>query len=215
MMLLTIALSAGLVLAQTPETIPLWENRAPGALGDADADRPALTIFRAMERIVEGLLDRRFDLGLVSLPIIQSSLTTVPLFDEELLVIRPSADRVGDGIIATVRPSELAKARFLLFPKESNMRAMIDRFFRELEINPRVTMEADDTEVIKRLVESGFGYSILPQFALSGRGRRFQKLRVAGHKLVRQQALAMPKTGYPRALTLAVADFLQSALSKQ
>jgi DNA-binding transcriptional LysR family regulator len=169
----------------------------------------------ATERIVEGLLDRRFDLGLVSLPIIQPSLATVPLFDEELLVIRPSPDRAGEGVIAAVHPAELAKAPFLLFPKESNMRAMIDRFFRDLEINPRVTMEADDTEVIKRLVESGFGYSILPQFALSGRGRRFQKLRVQGHKLIRQQALAMPKTGYPRALTLAVADFLKSALSKQ
>jgi DNA-binding transcriptional LysR family regulator len=168
----------------------------------------------ATERIVEGLLDRRFDLGLVSLPIIQPSLATVPLFDEELLVIRPSADRAGDGV-AAVQPAELAKAPFLLFPKESNMRAMIDRFFRDLEIAPRVTMEADDTEVIKCMVEAGFGYSILPQFALSGRGRRFQKLRVAGHKLVRQQALAMPKTGYPRALTLAVADFLKSALSKQ
>jgi acetyl esterase/lipase len=49
MKLLTIAflLAAGLALAQTPETIPLWENRAPGALGDTDADRPTLTIFRA------------------------------------------------------------------------------------------------------------------------------------------------------------------------
>jgi acetyl esterase/lipase len=53
MKLLTIAfaLSAGLALAQTPETIPLWENRAPGALGDADADRPTLTIFRAAARL--------------------------------------------------------------------------------------------------------------------------------------------------------------------
>ena len=168
----------------------------------------------ATERIVEGLLDRRFDLGLVSLPIIQPSLATVPLFDEELLVIRPSPDRAGEGV-ASVQPAELAKAPFLLFPKESNMRAMIDRFFRELEINPRVMMEADDTEVIKRLVESGFGYSILPQFALSGRGRRFQKLRVAGRKLVRQQALAMPRTSYPRALTVAIAEFLRSALAKQ
>jgi acetyl esterase/lipase len=50
MKLLTIALSAGLALAQTPETIPLWENRAPGALGDADADRPTLTVFRATGR---------------------------------------------------------------------------------------------------------------------------------------------------------------------
>ena len=30
-----------------PEKIPLWESRAPGALGDADADRPTLTIYRA------------------------------------------------------------------------------------------------------------------------------------------------------------------------
>ena len=49
-MALSAALSAGLVLAQTPENIPLWENRAPGALGDADTDRPTLTIFRAVGR---------------------------------------------------------------------------------------------------------------------------------------------------------------------
>src|SRR4029077_8429277 len=41
---------AGIALAQTPETIPLWENRAPGALGDADTDRPTLTVFRAVAR---------------------------------------------------------------------------------------------------------------------------------------------------------------------
>ena len=30
-----------------PEEIPLWESRAPGALGETDADRPTLTIHRA------------------------------------------------------------------------------------------------------------------------------------------------------------------------
>lgn len=94
------------------------------------------------------------------------------------------------------------------------MRLMIDRFFQELEIQPRVVMEADDTEAIKRLVEAGFGYSILPPFALRGRGVHFQTLRVPGRRLVRQQALAMAKTDYPRALTGAVAEFLRSALAK-
>jgi LysR family transcriptional regulator, transcription activator of glutamate synthase operon len=169
----------------------------------------------ATERIVEGLLEGQYDLGLVSLPVTQPKLSLVPLFDEELLVIRPSPDRPGGRMVSTVQPSELARASFLLFPKESNMRTMIDRFFLELGITPRVTMEADDTEVIKRMVEAGFGYSILPQFALSNPGRRFQKLRVSGQRLVRQQALAMPRTGYPRALTLAVSDLLKSALGKQ
>jgi DNA-binding transcriptional LysR family regulator len=171
----------------------------------------------ATERIVEGLLSRRFDLGLLSLPVTQPGLNIVPLFDEELLIIRPLTGRPAhrnraDGAVATVQPEELAGARFLLFPKESNMRAMIDRFFKELGIAPRVTMEADDTEAIKRMVEAGFGYSILPQFALGGRGRSFQKLRVPGRRLVRQQALAMSKSGFPRALTVAVADLMQAAV---
>jgi DNA-binding transcriptional LysR family regulator len=75
-------------------------------------------------------------------------------------------------------------------------------------------MDADDTEVIKRLVEAGFGYSILPQYALAGHGLRFQKLRVAGKKLVRQQALAVARTQYPRALTVEIAKLLRAALGK-
>jgi acetyl esterase/lipase len=43
-----LALTAGLALAQTePETALLWEKGAPGAMGDADVDKPAITIFRA------------------------------------------------------------------------------------------------------------------------------------------------------------------------
>ncbi len=167
----------------------------------------------ATEAIVAGLLDRRYDLGLISLPWPQQDLTILPLFDEELLVLRPARQPVTSGAIRPVQPSELANAPFLLYPQTSNMRSMIDRFFNELKIAPRVIMEADDTEVIKRLVEAGFGYSILPQFALRGRGLRFQTLRVPGHRLVRQQALAMPKTEYPRALTTAMAGFLRSALA--
>jgi DNA-binding transcriptional LysR family regulator len=165
------------------------------------------------EGIVAGLLDHRFDLGLISLPWEQPRLTILPLYEEELLVIRPSPDRVEDTSVATVRPSELAAVPFLLFPVGSNMRTMIDGFFRDLGIAPRVAMEADDTEAIKRLVESGFGYSILPQFALSGRGQRFHKLRIAGRRLVRQQALAMPKTEYPRSLTSEIAEFLRGSLT--
>lgn len=167
----------------------------------------------ATEAMVAGLLDRRFDLVLISLPWPQKDLTIVPLFEEELLVLRPAGRAGGSGAVQTVRAAELAEAPFLLYPKTSNMRSMIDRFFVELEITPRVIMEADDTEAIKRLVEAGFGYSILPQFALRGRGARFQMLRVAGHRLIRQQALAMAQTEYPRALTTAIAEFLQRTLA--
>lgn len=167
------------------------------------------------EKIVAGLLDRSYDLGLISLPLDNPALTILPLYEEELLIIRPQPEPVRGSSIETVRPAELDNAPFLLFPPQSNMRALINRFFADLDIHPRVTMEADDTEVIKHMVEAGFGYSILPQYALAGRGARFQKLRVAGRRLVRQQALAMAKTSYPRALTSEIAKLLHEALTKQ
>jgi DNA-binding transcriptional LysR family regulator len=66
---------------------------------------------------------------------------------------------------------------------------------------------------MRLMVEAGFGYSILPEFALRRQPRRFRCLRVAGHPLVREQALALAKTEYPRALTLAIAEFFQKEIA--
>jgi DNA-binding transcriptional LysR family regulator len=75
-------------------------------------------------------------------------------------------------------------------------------------------MEADDTEAIKGLVESGFGCSILPHYAVRSTPRNFRTFRVAGHKLSRTQALVMAKTDYSRALTVSIANLLQSSFAK-
>jgi LysR family nitrogen assimilation transcriptional regulator len=165
------------------------------------------------EQIVTGLLERRFDLGLISLPVTEEELKIMPLFDEELLVLRPSAKKVRGSRIRSMQVSELAEASFLLYPKRSNVRRVIDQFFKELNVSPRVTMEADDTEAIKRLVESGFGCSILPAHALREQSCFFELFRVEGHRLNRTVAFAMVKTEYPRKLTQSVADFLRLQLA--
>jgi DNA-binding transcriptional LysR family regulator len=164
------------------------------------------------EEMVAGLLDRRFDLALISLPVPEADLKIIPLFDEELLIVRPSANKVGSGHVGSMRTAELADVPFLLYPNRSNVRLVIDRFFSEIGVTPRVLMEASDTEAIKRLVESGFGYSILPEHALRGRSHFFQKFRVAGHRLTRTLALATAQTDCPRKLTESIANFLRSTL---
>ena len=40
-------------LAQAPQRFPLWDSGAPGALGQADSDTPALTVYRATHHTVE------------------------------------------------------------------------------------------------------------------------------------------------------------------
>jgi DNA-binding transcriptional LysR family regulator len=162
------------------------------------------------EEIVAGLHSRRFDLGLIS----EGNLEVMPLFDEELLVLRPSATRVRSRGIGSIRASELAQVPFLLYPKRSNVRVVIDQFFKEIDVTPRVVMEADDTEAIKRLVESGFGYSILPEHALRRRARYFRTHRIEGRRLTRTLALATARTQYPRKLTESMANSLKAFLSE-
>jgi DNA-binding transcriptional LysR family regulator len=169
----------------------------------------------ATEEMVVGLLDRRFDLALISLPFEHEHLTILPLFEEELLLVKPSATKVRGWHVGSIEPAEFADAGFLLYPKRSNMRTMIDRFFRDLGLTPKVIMEADDTEAIKRLVEAGFGCSILPDHSLRGQPRFFHMFRVPGKRIARQQALAMAKSDHPRALTESIARFLQSTLVEE
>ena len=171
-----------------------------------------LVTVAATEEIVAGLLARHFDLGLISMPVPEDKLTILPLFEEELMGLRPAHARTSRAKIVRLEPEELSDAQFLLYPRRSNMRLSIDTFFLQLGITPRVIMEADDTEAIKRLVESGFGYSILPEFSLRGQSRFLELFRVSGHRLVRRQALAMPRTEYPRPLTQSIASVIHTAL---
>ncbi len=165
------------------------------------------------EETVAGLHDRRFDLGLISLPVPEENLKIIPLFDEELMIVRPSSNKVRGHQTGSVRVAELTRVPFLLYPRGTVLRVLIDRFFKDIGVSPRVVMEAEDTEAIKRLVESGFGYSILPEHALRRRTGFFQTFRVDGHPITRSLALAMVQTDYPRKLTVSIAESLRAMLT--
>lgn len=165
------------------------------------------------EEMVAGVMERRFDLALVTLPFPTGDLGVTPLFEEELVILRPSAKRLHGWHVGAIEPAEMARAPFLLYPKRSNMRAIIDQFFSEIGIQPRVLMEADDTGVIKGLVECGFGYSMLPEYALRTGTKFFQVFRVPGKRVTRGQALVYARAGQPRALTLSVVKLLRGALA--
>jgi len=167
----------------------------------------------ATEEMVAGLLDRRFDLALISLPYPENQIEVMPLYEEELLVLKPSNTSVRARSVGSIQPEQLSGAPFILYPRRSNMRTMIDAFLASWGIQPHVIMEADDTEVIRKMVESGFGFSILPEYALRRPPRFFQTFRVQKKRLIRTQALATARTEHPRALTGSIAEFLKTELA--
>ncbi len=172
-------------------------------------DTPIHITVSATEEMVAGLLARRFDLALITLPFPTENLVVTPLFEEELLIVHRADKPITGARVGTIRPDQLNDAPFLLYPRRSNMRSIIDAFFAEIGARPRVIMEADDTAAIRRMVESGFGYSILPEFALRDHPANLRMSRVTDRRIVRQQALARVRTEHPRALTLAISRFLE------
>jgi DNA-binding transcriptional LysR family regulator len=175
-------------------------------------DTPIHITVSATEEMVAGVLDRRFDLAVITLPFPTERLVVTPLFEEELLIVQHAEKLSATWKVGTIQPAQLNDAPFLLYPKRSNMRSIIDGFLADIGARPRVIMEADDTAAIRRMVESGFGYSILPEYALRDQPGHFRVFRIPGRKISRTQALAMVKTEHPRTLTLAIGKFLEQQM---
>jgi DNA-binding transcriptional LysR family regulator len=134
-------------------------------------------------RLVRKLRSGGADLGLMTLPIDDQTLTTVPVIREELLLAVPRGHKLAGG--RSIAPDALVRQPFILFEGGSNTRRVIDEFFVRNDIKPRVVAE---TENIKSMVASGLGVSILPfqSVARETRGGTLSVSRIDGQTLVRE-----------------------------
>lgn len=80
------------------------------------------------------------------------------------------------------RPISLKKAAgfpFLLYKRGSYFEDQIDQYFARHGVAPRVIMRLDNAEPIKALVRSGFGVSLLPEWAIRRELQAGELVRVA------------------------------------
>jgi DNA-binding transcriptional LysR family regulator len=128
----------------------------------------------------------RVDAGLLTLPVEESDLVTMPVLSEELLVVtmptHPLARR------RRIQPEDLSGQPFVLFEAGSATRRVIDSFFVTERIEPTVVMDTENVEIIKAMVKIGLGISIVPYQAIARevRAGQFYCTRIEGHELVRE-----------------------------
>lgn len=144
----------------------------------------------------------RVDAGLLTLPVDEADLVTVPVLNEELLVVtmptHPLARR------RRIRSEDLAGEPFVLFEAGSATRRVIDSFFVTEKIEPRVVMDTENVEILKAMVKTGLGISIVPYQAIARevRAGQFFCTRVEGHELVRETGWVYARSHrVPRVIT--------------
>src|SRR5580704_11595202 len=135
----------------------------------------------------------RIDAGLLTLPIEESDLVTVPVLREELLVVTPPGHALSRR--RRVRPRDLAGQPFILFEVGSATRRVIDHFFATENIAPTIVMDTENVEIIKAMVKTGLGIGIVPYQAVARevRTKQFFCARIEGHELVRETGWVYPR----------------------
>jgi DNA-binding transcriptional LysR family regulator len=119
---------------------------------------------------------REVDLGVVSLPLPETlrilGKRAADLLRIEALGAQHDVVIVPPGHALAQRRSVslpmLSSETLVLLDSSTSTRALLDARFRELSIEPRVSMEMSSVEVLKRLVELGFGVSVVPEVAARG-----------------------------------------------
>ena len=145
------------------------------------------------ERSIAMLRSGAGDLGLVTLPVEATDLVSVPVLQEELLLITyPTHPLAGKRRIL---PADLTREPFVLFETGSVTRRLVDEFFTRERIEPDIVMETENVEIIKAMVRFGLGISVIPwQAAAAGvRANELFCSRIAGHALERQTGWLYPK----------------------
>jgi DNA-binding transcriptional LysR family regulator len=138
------------------------------------------------QRLLQELRSGSADLGFLTLPVNEPDIIAVPAMEEELLVVtHPSHPLAKNRRIVS---HDLVRQPFVLFESGSNTRRLIDEFFVKEMIQPEIVMETENVEILKALVRTEIGITIIPYEAVAREVRSGQLFcsRIAGVSLVRQ-----------------------------
>src|SRR5882757_6492245 len=123
--------------------------------------RVSLNIVRAERtKTLELVLAREVEFGVVSLPVKDLRLHVEIIHKDTLALVVPMAHPLASLESASLH--QVAK-HGLLVPKQGHRRESIDQLFSQYKLIPRIAMELDSNELLKRLILAELGIGFLPR----------------------------------------------------
>src|SRR5581483_1897654 len=149
------------------------------------------------DTLLSKLNDNQIELGVLTLPIKHADLQVVPLITEEMVVVTSPKHPVLSQK-SKMDAEELQDYPLILFPKGARTRNVLEEFFHEVDITPRIVMEAENVALIKPLVKIDLGISIIPLRSVSEELQRGELhcLKISNHRLIRKVGLVYHKSEY-------------------
>ncbi|HKF22301.1 MAG TPA: LysR family transcriptional regulator [Candidatus Angelobacter sp.] len=109
-------------------------------------------------KILESIIDNSVDFGVVSAPVDDKRLTVVNIHRDELVVIVPPKHPLSR--LKGVNVADAARFPVLL-PKVGRTRDALENLFHERGLKPKISMELDSSELLKRFVAADVGVGFI------------------------------------------------------
>lgn len=155
-------LTGHLRIGVIPTVAPYLLPRFVGALADGypglDLDvRETIT-----PRLIEELGDGRLDTAIVALPVSEPSLTEVPLFTEDFVLVRPETD----ADLPVPSPDRLQELRLLLLEEGHCFRDQALSFCTPTPQRIRNGLDGSSLSTLVQMVGAGLGVTLIPEMAV-------------------------------------------------
>ena len=142
-----------------PDVLPRYTEHAPDTY---------FQIHQSNSRdVVEGIMDGRFDVGLIGMPAEQEGLTCVPFCRNQIVLIAPVTEEdLAMQRLPRTPLNQLLKKPIIL--REKGGKKTADRYLdamgiREEDLN--VVARVNDQEAVKNMVARGMGVSLISEIA--------------------------------------------------
>lgn len=148
-----------------------------------------ISVYRSFShKILQKMAESEVDVGIVTLPVSQSNLKVIPIYEDELHVVVPAGHPFSKR--ASVKVEDLAKEP-LIFPKGGHTRELLERIFRKYRNQLQISMELASVESIKKFVGAGLGVSLLSRgyAEMECKSGILKLIPIQGMKLVRRLGL--------------------------
>ncbi len=173
--------------------------------------RVSLNIVRAERaETIANVLRREVEFGVVSLPVKDPKLHVEVIHKDRLVLAVPPSHPLAKH--PRIEITDLARQNLLL-PSRGRRREVFDRVFEEKGVVPRVAMELDSSELLKRLILAEVGIGFLPRINLLAelKAKQICEIEINGMDFSRDLGLISHKD---HAFTRAGAVFYQVATGR-
>lgn len=112
------------------------------------------------QSLLDGLFEQKFDLVFCSEPPARFHYTAISVQKQDLVLIVPKNHPLA--ALHTIDLCETAPYPQVFFEKSSGIRAVVERMFAQIGIEPHIAYETEEDQVIAGLVAQGFGIAVVP-----------------------------------------------------